>query len=83
MLFRSDDIIKMAREAGDVNCDCCLPFYEEQEQPSWEEFFIRFAQLVAEHEREACAQVCENIDSYEDRYEPEKTIAAAIRGRTA
>ena len=38
------------------------------------------AESAVLEEREACAKVCENISGY-DRYEPETTIAAAIRAR--
>jgi hypothetical protein len=41
-----DDIIRMAREAGCVNCDCCLPDPEPHEM---QEFIERFAALVAAH----------------------------------
>lgn len=41
---------------------------------------IKFAKLVAEHEREACAKTAENISSY-DRDEPEVSIAKTIRAR--
>jgi len=36
----------MAREAGGLNCDCCLP---EPEPHEMQEFIERFAALVAEH----------------------------------
>ena len=41
-----EDIIRMAREAGCVNCDCCLP---EPESHEMQEFIERFAALVAAH----------------------------------
>jgi hypothetical protein len=49
-----EDIIRMAREAGGLNCDCCLP---EPEPHEMQEFIERFAKLVAAHEREECAKV--------------------------
>jgi len=61
-----DDIIRMAREAGFAT--------------SWTEAagdaLERFAALVAKHEREACAKVCECFNS-----EPvsHATVAAEIR----
>ena len=89
-----DDIIRMAREAGLLNCDCCLPFWEEDDQENWKRFFVNFAALVAAAEREACAKVCEEecSDPYEDfkNYEDTHTdgwmdgcnsCAAAIRAR--
>jgi hypothetical protein len=42
-----DDIIKLAREAG------LQPYYDEQETD-----IEAFANLVANHEREACAKLC-------------------------
>jgi hypothetical protein len=79
-----DDIIRMAREAGGLNCDCCLP---EPEPHEMQEFIERFANLVAAHEREECARVCEagvvqtnNWDA-RDYNEACKIRAAAIRNR--
>lgn len=43
-----DDILRMAREAGDVRCDCCLP---EPEPYEMQQFLERFAALVAAHNR--------------------------------
>ena len=48
-----DDIIRMAREAE----------FKEGEIALMGDNFIRFANLVAEHEREECATVAENIVS--------------------
>jgi hypothetical protein len=49
-----DDIIRMAREAG-------MPYF----YGTWEianlDGLERFAALVAAHEREACAKVCETM----------------------
>jgi len=44
---------------------------------------LRFAKLVAEHEREQCAKDCESINSVEDFYgeRPELICAGAIRAR--
>jgi hypothetical protein len=44
-----DDIIRMAREAG------LQPYYDEQESD-----ITAFAKLVAKHEREACAKLCDD-----------------------
>lgn len=82
-----DDIIRMAREAGAMF-----------EHMSWVErdlfpVFARFAALVAEQEREACAKVCdehakrnynwasENADIYHAQAHWAGRIAAAIRAR--
>lgn len=60
-----DDVIRMAREAGGgLSC-----IAEPLEHP-WkfsEVELIRFARLVAAHEREECAKVCER--TYEIRAE--------------
>ena len=71
-----DDIIRMAREANYANSP--LP-----------EFLERFAALVAAHEREACAAVCD--DKVDAEYATGKvdhnemgwtqSCAAAIRAR--
>ena len=62
-----DEIIKLAREA-------CSPYQVLNTDP---EFLTRFAALVAAHEREACAKVCE---SKELRGIIAGMCAAAIRG---
>lgn len=46
------EIIRMAREAG---------FEHIAEADYWHPLFERFAALVAEHERNACAKVCEEL----------------------
>ena len=64
-----DDIIRMAREAGCSPFDqgCTLAHVQDLE---------RFAALVAAHEREACAKVCE------DAPEPDgMDLAERIRAR--
>jgi len=72
-----DDIIRMAREAGAMF-----------EHMSWVErdlfpVFARFAALVAEREREACAKVCEARHMGDNNREDQeaKRCAAAIRAR--
>ena len=44
---------------------------------------VKFAKLVAQHEREACARVCDDMDSISDYYELriELICAEAIRAR--
>ena len=72
-----EDIIRMAREAEDY----VDTIYQKGEyHPGWLEVRDqRFAALVAEAEREACAKVCLNMEGmagdYADKY------AAAIRAR--
>ena len=64
-----DEIIRMAREAGiiplNVECD-----------PTYVQVIERFAALVAAHEREACAKVCDDKHDYMC-----SRAAAAIRAR--
>ena len=74
-----EDIIRMAREAG---LDPDLWNYTDA--------FERFAALVAKHEREACAKVCEGLGVHPalnvfnggpEWYKHGKDCAAAIRAR--
>jgi hypothetical protein len=62
--MNNDDIIKLAIEHT-ING---LKFNEEG--------LLRFAKLVAQHEREACAKVCEDSVEYAG-----DTLAEAIRAR--
>ena len=62
-----DEIIRMAREAGLIQ-------YVQVEKTCVSNALERFAALVATHEREACAKVCEKIA-------PRTVCAAAIRAR--
>ena len=64
-----DDIIKLAREAGDD---------VEHTLPSDLDFLERFAALVAATEREACARVCDEMSGSD--YLPHQ-CAVAIRAR--
>jgi hypothetical protein len=68
-----DQIIEMARQAEFVNLDLCSSELE------------RFAKLVAQHEREACAELCEMLDVANPKGKSwdEGTIdcATAIRAR--
>ena len=75
-----EDIIRMAREAGLA--------YGSDEKPLGS--VIRFAALVAEHEREACAKVCDVLGVHPalnvfnggpEWYKHGKDCAAAIRAR--
>ena len=55
-----EDIIRMAREA------CDQAPREDWNSTAWvfgDETLERFAALVAAHEREACAKVCEEVES--------------------
>jgi hypothetical protein len=68
-----DEIIEMARQCGFERLghdDCDLVCYPEEVEA--------FAKLVAQHEREACAKVCESMNKYMDDGEE---CATAIRAR--
>ena len=74
-----DEIFRMAKEAGaywehgDFNMPIPVGFYNERD-------LIRFAQMIAAHEREACAKVCEDLNDFE--YETNGYgCAAEIRAR--
>jgi len=64
-----DEIIEMARQAG-------IGWGEGL--GGMPEFLERFAKLVAQHEREACAKVCEEQYEY---YGHDHVFAKAIRAR--
>ena len=66
-----EDIIRMAREAGGQQDEVDMYFDYEQLE--------RFAALVAEHERNACAKVCDDMDHNGVMIAAD--CAAAIRAR--
>jgi hypothetical protein len=72
-----EDVIRMAREAGASSSGISLII-------GIEDFFERFAALVAAAsaaaEREACAKLCEECGSIVDELTP-KDCADAIRAR--
>jgi hypothetical protein len=82
----------MAREAGELKCDCCLPHFDDGEEDEMGEFLVRFAALVATAEREACAKVCERLPEtfkiaadefdYQAEMPTAENYAAAIRTRS-
>jgi len=75
-----DDIIRMAKEAGICTGNSILlPAPDGQI-----EALDRFADLVAAAEREACAELCEEMEDRENPYERNVAVldcAAAIRAR--
>ena len=77
-----EDIIRLAIEAKLV-CDwdggCASAWVEGHDLTPYLE---RFAALVAEREREACAKVCENLDEPLDASAVGTACAAAIRARS-
>jgi hypothetical protein len=75
-----EDIIRMAREAFGA------PYSSYLEKRSWDindKQVERFAALVAQAEREACAKVCEDFDFefQDDSAGTLKGAAEAIRAR--
>jgi len=66
-----DEIIQMARQAGAHDNGYEVRFVEPK-------YLERFAKLVAEHEREACAKLCEEQYEY---YGYDHIFAKAIRAR--
>ena len=69
-----DDIIRMAREAGfraghiELYGSDPMPFVAPCSATDCMPELVRFAAIVAAAEREACAQVCEEIeDDYRER----------------
>lgn len=69
-----NEIIKLAREAGFQPSDLDTMFWQVME---------RFATLVAAHEREACAKVCDDIDNNMEASWKRNAVncGAAIRAR--
>jgi hypothetical protein len=65
-----DEIIEMTRQAGGFDAT--------------PKFLERFAKLVTEHEREACAKLCDELDQklWEDMGESMSGYGEAIRERT-
>ena len=76
--MNSEDVLRMAREAG-------FEVYETDVWITdgwWLEELDRFAALVAEHEREACAKVCDVLAVHpEYASDITKLAAQAIRAR--
>ena len=83
-----DEIIRMAREAGFEVDEGLFPFEAaEDKYIGTERTLERFAALVAAHEREACAKVCDDLSAhYWEKDFPVESInceecATAIRAR--
>ena len=68
-----DEIIKMARQAGFAHGIGCFAAVEED--------IVAFAKLVAEKEREECAEVCDDIHVEHEVKGVFSTYAEAIRAR--
>jgi hypothetical protein len=69
-----EGIIRMAKQAG----------FADEEIDTCQLILIHFAKLVAEHEREACARLCDELDQklWEDMGEAMSGYGEAIRERT-
>ena len=70
-----DEIIEMVRDAG---LDWHKGWTLEDGEPNR---FETFAKLVAQHEREACAKVCDNLVTASDAECYGYEFAEAIRAR--
>ena len=70
-----EGIIRMAKQAG----------FADEEIDTCQQILIHFSKLVAEHEREACAKVCETFDQREAFNDEDMAVAdacaTAIRAR--
>jgi hypothetical protein len=63
--MKREDVLRFANESGLT----CVLNAERISYTDWANRMINFAQLAAEQEREACAEICENYadtDSYQD-----------------
>ena len=65
-----NDIIRMAREAGPLT------------QGPFDAWCKRFAALVAAHEREACAAICEQEEELRDHTPFDCALRIRARGNT-
>jgi hypothetical protein len=80
--MNQDEIIEMANEAG--NGDEEWSIIAKQLFKHFPEETQRFAKLVAEHEREACAKLCDEIateDGWEGGYAYRCVEAIRARGK--
>lgn len=73
-----EQIIRMAREAGAMFDH--MTWVERDLAPVFERFAALIASRVAAAEREACAQICDSVNSY-DNPMTANDVAAAIRAR--
>jgi len=78
-----EQAIAWAREAGVTVQEPSWGYTESHQFSAFEEPMMRFADLVAAAEREACAKVCEGVDfkDVQDAVEYAHVFAAAIRAR--
>ena len=64
-----DEIIEMAKQF--------CPYQSEELRGAYYDGFMKASKLVAQHEREACANVAEQVGQHKNQH----GIAAAIRAR--
>ena len=77
-MIDKEDIIRMAREAG-IRLASQSDTVDPRNVYSHE--IERFANLVAAHEREECAKVCEKVDGRITHYRaPDCAVAIRARG---
>jgi hypothetical protein len=62
-----EGIIRMAKQAG----------FADEEIDNCQQIFIHFAMLVAEHEREACAEICKKHADFYAGLEPSPIAQSA------
>jgi hypothetical protein len=55
---------------------------QHYENESWIPDVVKFAKLIAEKEREACAKICDEFYKGNPNINYSNTIAICIRGRT-
>ena len=79
-----ENIIKLAKEAGFYIKDNEIYSMSNQSDHELTEWIERFASLVAQHEREECAKLCDDLDQklWEDMGEPMSGYGEAIREMT-
>ena len=75
-----DDIIKLAREAGFEKVVAIHPDGAKTVTVAPVPELLAFANLVAAHEREACAKVCDEFQARDVGMQPAE-CAGAIRAR--
>ena len=76
--WRKRQVLDMAREAG--GCDITSHGWTSWVGTQSTEFLDRFAELVRADEREACAKVCEDSNTW-DLHDPNGFAANLIRAR--
>jgi hypothetical protein len=77
-----DEIIEMAKEAGMIaDGEMWFSSFYKIEQDVHISHLKAFAKLVAQHEREACAKMCDNLVTASDAECYGYEFAEAIRAR--